>query len=273
MPENSPPIKRKLSVEPEEQESIAKEQAAAFERPAHGAVKPIRGEAENQVFRFEVGPAILEQVRRTLDRMPIGSLVESVNLAKHPGFYQLFLDGKPVYIGKTSRSIGVRLGEHVKKISSRIEITRMTCRYAYVEDPSLVDVAEGALINFFEKEAIWNTSGFGSKVTGAGRSGQARSDWDEQFPANLKKPILISISGEARFRKFIQLVARQAPLTVSIPNARVASFNTAHDFVIGALSETKPFDEWCSFIENKLAKGWRIDRRQNAYYILPEDAI
>jgi|GEM_PF-443227 len=264
--------KRELSVTPEKEESIAKEEAAAFERPAYGAVQPIRGEAENQVFRFEVGPAILEQVRRTLERMPIRSLAESVRLAKHPGFYQLFLDGKPVYIGKTSRPIGTRLGEHTKKISSRIDISRMTCRYAYVEDPSLVDVAEGALIKFFEKEASWNTSGFGSKVTGSGRSGQALSFWDQQFPADLDKNIPVAIPAGTTLKQFIQIVARNAPFTLSVPKGHVEQFLEAHPKTLDALSETRTFSKWCAFIETKLAKGWRIDRRYNAYYIRPEGA-
>jgi hypothetical protein len=262
--------KRKLSISPKEKQILAKDEADAFARPAYGAIQPIRGEAENQVFRFEVGPAILEQVRKTLERMPIRTLTESIKHAKHPGFYQLFLDGKPVYIGKTSRQIRARLAEHVKKISSRIDIMRMTCRYAYVEDPSLVDVAEGALINFFEKEASWNTSGFGSKVTGAGRSGQARSAWDEQFQADVNKNISITCTGEASLRKFIQLVAQQAPFTLSVPTTHLPQFKQDHPHGPGAISETRSFEEWCLFIAKKLAKGWRIDRRENAYYIRPE---
>lgn len=251
-------------------DSPADKDAEALKRPAFGAIKPIRGEDEDQVFRFEVGPAILEEVRRTLLNMPVRPLTEGAKLAKHPGFYQLFLDGKPVYIGKTSRPIRTRLGEHAGMLSRRLKIKRVTCRYVYVEDPSLIDVAEGALIKFFEVESGWNTSGFGSKATGAHCGGQEKSLWDQHFPPDFNVKIPVTTSAKATLRGFVRILARQAPVVVSIPQRHLSQFETDHPQLIGAIGETRTFEEWCVFLRERLAPGWEIDRRDKAFYIRPK---
>src|SRR6185437_7163950 len=108
-------------------------------------VRPIRDEPDELVFRFEVGPAILAQLLEKLERIPTMPLMNALG-ARYPGFYQLFMGGHPKYIGKTARPIGQRLKEHARKLRHRtgIDLDAISCKYAFVEDPSLVDVAEGA---------------------------------------------------------------------------------------------------------------------------------
>lgn len=252
-------------------EHEAEEVEEGFKRPPIGAVVPIRdAEDEPYVFRFEVGPAILTQLLeklRQLDAIPLPAALK----AKYPGFYQLLLDGKPVYIGKTARPIGDRLAEHSKKISGRIPLERITCKFAYVEDPSLVDVAEGTLINFFSvsEGGEWNRSGFGSKVTGYNRGRQSGSEWEGQFPPDLHWPIKAGAAQPITLTDLIKQIARNSPITLSLPRTHQMAFIAAHPDRINVRLQTRSFEDWIVFIERKLSGDWTIDRQASAWYVEP----
>jgi hypothetical protein len=257
-----------------EQSEVEAELAESFARPPIGAVKPIRDpDDEPYVFRFEVGPAILIQLLEKLRRLEVRPLIESLN-AKHPGFYQLFVKEEPRYIGKTSRPIGSRLAEHAKKIRGRenLNLTDVGCKYAYVEDPSLVDVAEGALINFFGAHgaAEWNRSGFGSKVTGYNRGKQSGSDWDTLYPPNLAFAIEAGFKQPILLQSIITQIARSAPLTLSIPKTHRAAFRADHTQKVAIEIAKRPFNEWISIIKDHLAPGWHVDQQAGGWYFVKD---
>lgn len=252
-------------------EHEAEEIEQSFKRPPIGAVIPIRGSKdEPYVFRFEVGPAILTQLLQKLRQLEAVPLLAALK-ANYPGFYQLFLDGKPVYIGKTARPIGDRLAEHSKKISGRIPLERLTCKFAYVEDPSLVDVAEGTLINFFSvsEGGEWNRSGFGSKVTGYNRGRQSGSDWEAQFPPDLRWPIKAGAAQLMTLADLIKQIARNSPITFSLPKTHQTAFIATHPNRIHVPLQTRPFEDWIAFIERKISGDWAIDRQASAWYVEP----
>lgn len=236
-------------------------------------VKPIRDkEDEPFVFRFEVGPAILQQLLVKLDALSLHPLEDAL-VAKHPGFYQLFLDGEPVYIGKTSRPIGVRMSEHKRKIRGRINYDRITCKYAYVEDPSLVDVSENALLDFFDKldAAEWNHSGFGSKVTGYGRAGQKTSDWGGQFSPDLSWPVELGSTGEKTLGQIIWQLTRESPITFSLPRRNKEAFDQDHPEKILRLPKKKPFNVWARWIERMLKPSWYIEKTKTGWYVTTKE--
>ena len=254
----------------EQEEDI---EQGSTELPFVIAVQPIRNpKDEPYVFRFEVGPAILQQLLvklKALDTIPLSKAVK----AKHPGFYQLFLDGNPVYVGKTSRTVEERLKEHVKKLTGRIQLERMTCKFAYVEDPSLVDISEGALIGFFDQldAAEWNHSGFGSKVTGYNRGKQSGSDWSTLYPPDLSWKVEAGNSiKNLRLDQVIRQVSKEAPITLSIPNKQKQDFRAAHPSTLKVKVESKPFTEWIAWIESQLKSGWRVERVDSGWYVTKE---
>ncbi|HET6568326.1 MAG TPA: hypothetical protein VFG50_10210 [Rhodothermales bacterium] len=268
MPEDTP-------IDPEDSvpESIPDSTDADSAFPHIVTVQPIRDpEDEPFVFRFELGPAILQQLLVKLDSLDTHPLTNTVS-AKHPGFYQLFLDGNPVYIGKTSRTVGERLREHVKKLRGRIPLSRMACKFAYVEDPSLVDISEGALIRFFDQinAAEWNHSGFGSKATGFNRGQQVSSDWSGLFAPDLWWPVEAGANSDRTLGQIVAQVARQAPITFSIPRNFRAPFNAEHSDSINRPVATKPFVVWVRWIRMLLAEGWRIKETDTGWYIVKED--
>lgn len=235
-------------------------------------VTPIRDVSDEYVFRFEVGPAILMQLQEKLTRIPEVPM-EAALQAKYPGFYQLILEERPVYIGKTSRPIGTRLREHLRKLHARvgIDLQRMTCRYAYVEDPSLVDVAEGALIAVFAPLGLadWNQSGFGSKVTGYGRGGQGSSIWAEQYPPNFGVKVTAGSSTPRPLKHLVVEIASHAPLTLSIPKKVRERFDEDHPGNYHYESATRVFEEWITILEGSLNPGWHLDRQAMSWYIVP----
>jgi hypothetical protein len=243
----------------------------AEEPRGRGTVRPIRDVADELVFRFEVGPAILAQLLQKLERLETMPLPLALD-AKYPGFYQIFVDGKPKYIGKTARPVGSRLKEHTKKLQGRrgIDFAKVTCRYAFVEDPSLVDVAEGALIDFFASKGLadWNTTGFGSKVSGHGRGGQEASDWTKQFPPDLD--VLIAIEGvmPLTLDSIVRQVASRSPITLSVPTKLREAFQRDHEEVFAAGSLRRTFTAWIELIEGHLAPEWRLDRKAESWYIV-----
>lgn len=264
----------------EEDQDLAEEEA----RRVAGAVMPIRDVDDNFVFRFEVGPAILSQVLAKLNRLPEHPLVavaaEGVRryegarqfpgVEKYRGFYQLFHRGLSKYIGKTSRPVGQRLREHALKMFGRqnLDLAEVTCRYIFVEDPSLVDMAEGALISHFGALAEWNTSGFGSKVPGSGRGGQRQSEWQAQFPPNLNVPVVAGSDTPMTLTQFVGQLSSRAPLTLSIPNSKRAEFRRVHaGVVIEEAPREMPWSEWVAVAERRLIYGWRIDRSDENWYI------
>lgn len=234
-------------------------------------VTPIRDVSDEYVFRFEVGPAILMQLREKLGRIPATSM-ESALDAKYPGFYQLLHKERPVYIGKTSRPIGQRVAEHSRKLRARVGIDfgEMTCRYAYVEDPSLVDVAEGALIAVFAPIGLadWNQSGFGSKVTGYGRAGQRSSIWAEQYPPDFGVAVTAWSPDPRPLKALVTEIANQTPLTLSIPRRLRERFEQDHSGNYHFEPATKVFEEWITILEGSLDQRWRVDRQAMSWYIV-----
>lgn len=246
-------------------------EAEAIERRRSGsAVQAIRDVSDQYIFRFEVGPAILAQLLEKLESLPLSPLSEAIG-GRYPGFYQLFHKKAPVYIGKTARPIGDRLREHVKKLRGRegIDLSDIECRYAFVEDPSLVDVAEGALIAFFGERGLaeWNQSGFGSKVTGHGRGRQAASKWSERFTPKLDTPIEAGSDSPITVLSLFNQLSKEAPLTLSIPTKFRSAFKEKHAKKISIPKAVRPFDDWVRELESRLAPGWQIDRAPMSWYI------
>ena len=271
----SPDEKARRVVEAvrEEEPELSEEQESELEERARrsgSAVQPIRDVPDRFVFRFEVGPAILAQLLEKLEDIPRVPLLDALD-AKYPGFYQLIYDGNPKYIGKTARPIGARLREHVGKLYGRrgIDLSKMDCRFAFVEDPSLVDVAEGALISFFAERGLaeWNASGFGSKVSGHGRGGQRASKWSLEYPPDLSLPITAGSDAPISVAALAKQIIADAPITLSVPNKYRTAFNAEHGELRRVPAAEMPFQQWVESLERMLSPGWRVDRQAESWYI------
>lgn len=120
----------------------------------------------------------------------------------------------PIYVGKAvpagwrqarsthtnearSLELSNRIRQHARNIVlvSNLEISDFACRFMILEGPSsdMIGTIEAALIKW--TRPLWNScvDGFGNHDPGAGRRGQARSDWDVLHPGRAWAELLTGI--------------------------------------------------------------------------------
>lgn len=262
----------------------AVEKAEAEARIAAASVSVIRDVEDRFVFRFEVGPAILAQVYAKLDRLPrlpLGAVAaerskkledahrQFPGVSEYRAFYQLFFKGESKYVGKTTRGVAVRLFEHQRKLFGRVGINLddVECKYVFVEDPSLVDMAEGSLISYFGGMASWNASGLGSKVTGAGRLDQKQSEWQRTYPPDFS--VTVEAGGDEPMTLFALLkqLAVWAPVTLAIPKVQRSAFQADHPTAFDIRRVELLWVDWVKLLESHLAEGWAIERGTENWHV------
>jgi hypothetical protein len=231
----------------------------------------IRDVDDRYVFRFEFGPAILAQVREKLDPLPKIPLDRVTREeARFPGFYQLFRNEDPVYVGRSIRPIAARAAEHRKRLRGQVALEEMSIKYLFVEDLSLVALSEHTMISYFHPLGLdeWGKLGFGSKAPGFGRAGQM-SQWDAVYPPDLNFPVRAGVHGRGRtLGNLVNSIQRGAPIDFSIPKRFRAQFRKAHAGLIDVPLSERPFAQWGEVIEAHLAPGWRVRREPMGWYIV-----
>lgn len=166
----------------------------------NGATGATRRPQYSDEFRLSITKALGDQLGDAILDLTPAPLEAAVlaNLDARPGVYQLYRCGELVYIGKADRSLPDRLGQHLRKISGRLNISpaemTFTCLYV-VEDLSAV-APEALLIKRFQGDgrASWNTNGFGNKDPGRQRDTTVigASHFDAEFPIDLDARIEFS---------------------------------------------------------------------------------
>lgn len=119
------------------------------------------------------------------------------------GAYVLFLDGYPVYAGKTDTRHGFRdrLNRHAFTIQNRqnLDPERISFKAIRILVFSNFDV-EAILIDAMRKAdsgaLAWNNSGFGSNDPGHNREGQRPADFDISYPINIDRPLHLIEPGQ-----------------------------------------------------------------------------
>lgn len=150
--------------------------------------KVLRDELPGVVAGIELAPLVATSV----NAIPEGS----------KGAYVLFVDGYPVYAGKTDTRHGFRdrLNRHAFTIQNRKNL-----------DPGAIAFKAIRILVFsnFDVEAIliksmrradenalaWNDSGFGSNDPGHNREGQKPADFDIAYPINIDRQLHLVEAG------------------------------------------------------------------------------
>ncbi len=139
-------------------------------------------------FDFDLGRAVLEQLRAQLADIEGGPLTALGQVEDRRGIYQLIYQDVPVYIGKANESILTRLTKHQRKIVGRrnIDITDMAFKGLYVHGNWAASVSEDMLIKDYVRhgQASWNGTGFGINDPGRNRDNTvlAANHFDRQYP-------------------------------------------------------------------------------------------
>jgi hypothetical protein len=153
-------------------------------------------------FEFDLPGALLARLVQVLDGLETAPL-DNANLLQIPqeqGVYQLFLDNRLVYIGKTDAKAGLnkRLTRHARKIRHRIGLdpARVSFKAVRIFVFTAIDL-ETDLIRHYGgvKDIEWNGSGFGSADPGRERD-TTRIDpgnYDARFPIDIDRELAFAI--------------------------------------------------------------------------------
>jgi hypothetical protein len=145
-------------------------------------------------FEFDLPGALLTHLVRILDGMEaaplnVGSLAV---VPEAQGVYQLFLDGRLVYIGKTDAEAGLlrRLTRHANKIKFRQGLApeRISFKALRIFVFTAMDL-ETQLIKHYSGDSgtEWNGSGFGANDPGRNRDRSAPGRFDLEFPIDIDR--------------------------------------------------------------------------------------
>lgn len=170
----------------------------------------------------------------------------AANLALVPerakGAYMLFMNGMPVYAGKTDTRHGFRdrLSRHYDTVRHRRDL-----------DPARIAFKAVRILVFsnFDAEAIliaetrratagslrWNDTGFGSNDPGHRREGEESSRFDLEHPIEIDLPLdpALNPPGPANLRDALVLLKKGLPYTLRYetdlkPNGRPSSYRVGH---------------------------------------------
>lgn len=166
-------------------------------------------------FEFDLPGALLARLIEVLDRLDQAPLnvASLANIPDEQGVYQLFLDERLVYVGKTDAEAGLhkRLIRHTLKIMHRVGLHpgRVTFAAVRVFVFTAMDL-EADLIRHYGgvKSIEWNGSGFGSNDPGRERDTTAvrPENYDARYPIDIDREIAFAVdSGENAAAALVRL--------------------------------------------------------------------
>lgn len=239
-------------------------------------------------FSLSISEAMKTQLMTAMVRLiPVPLTLENLSvLERRAGIYQLFLDGKSVYVGKADDNLYSRIDQHRRKLLSRREekvegrdpnplllSERMSFRCMYVNEDMDSLGPEKMLIKQFIStgEALWNNKGFGNNDPGKERDTSLvkESHFDKAYPINLDLPVtpVAKVSAKSSVSEPINnLHTAMTAIKLALPfNFRFS--NTvphAGELMAIPVDETQvngvtlTAQEWFSWIANRLPDGWVI---------------
>jgi hypothetical protein len=171
-------------------------------------------------FRLSITKALGDQLSESIKRLTPAPLDDpTVNkLNDDSGVYQLYRSDTLVYIGKADRSLPERLGQHLRKISGRqnISLSEMAFTCLYVAEDLSAVAPETLLIKRHQDtgEAQWNKNGFGNKDPGRRRDTTVlkAGHFDAQFPIDLDINVDL-YTGQTTLKRFLELLKEALPYT------------------------------------------------------------
>lgn len=221
-------------------------------------------------FSLSITQALREQLILALGMLSPAALNEG-NIAaieKKGGIYQLFLEGSPVYIGKSTNSLYSRIGNHLRKLSGRTPglLERMQFRVLYVNEDLDALAPEKMLIRALKStgRAPWNQNGFGNKDPGRQRDTSLVKigHFDRDFPINLD--FSLRLSGTKPIQTLLdalEAIKAALPYNLRFPSAKdsvqreLAAIDVSAERVH---DRTMTVAGWLSFVASRLPTGWMI---------------
>lgn len=221
-------------------------------------------------FEFDLPRALLGRLVEVFDEVEPArlDLANTLAIPDEQGVYQLFLDHRLVYVGKTDGDAGLRsrLSRHAIKLLHRqtLDSVRVSFKAVRIFVFTAMDL-EGDLIRHYGGVSAleWNGSGFGSNDPGKERDTTKvkPSNFDAQFPIDLDRPLDFRLDdGETAADVLLRLKA-SLPYTLRYETAGGYSRKAHADLEAAALKElTGPLTarSVLQHIATHLPTGWHI---------------
>lgn len=179
-------------------------------------------------FEFDLPGALLSRLVEVLDGIESAGLnVENLRqVPEAQGVYQLFLDERLVYVGKTDADAGLhkRLTRHAKKIMHRTSLNpaRVSFKAVRIFVFTAMDLEADLIRHYGGVKAIdWNGSGFGSNDPGRERDTTKISpdNYDAKFPIDIHREIPFSIEDQETAAAALSRLKEVLPYTFRFQGA------------------------------------------------------
>lgn len=258
------------------------------------AANVIEGEPAGYVeYEIDIEWVLRNDLPKVVDAVQLAPLTtEAVNSIPEgaKGAYVLFVDGHPVYAGKTDTRHGFRdrLNRHRFTIQNRqnLDPHRIGFKAIRILVFSNFDV-EAILIDAMRKAdktaLYWNYSGFGSNDPGHNREGQRPADFDMRYPINIDRPLHLVPPGRHELLPLLIALKDHLPYdlryeTDSIPGGdKAAHYRKGHvDQRKAASVEVGESDTTRTLLRKIMANlpdGWRTTVFPGRVILYKEDTI
>lgn len=175
-------------------------------------------------FKLSITQAMRDQLAAKLNSLDAAPLSQNqlARLETRPGVYELYLNGSDpdehrVYVGKASVSLPDRLGQHLRKLSGRmnIDINNIRFKCLYVDEDLDAASPEKLLIKMYRENgtAPWNNTGIGGKDPGHNRedTGIKAMHFDACYPVNPGQVVSNLTIGSQPLHRLLEEVKRKLP--------------------------------------------------------------
>lgn len=225
-------------------------------------------------FTLSITKALGDQLAYALKKLGRVHLSEEsiARLKEKPGVYQLYLNGKFVYVGKADKSLPARLGNHLRKISGRrnISLDEVTFSCLYVAEDFSALAPEQLLITHHKGQGDipWNNNGFGNKDPGRQRDSTVlkRNHFDVLFPIDLDRPVEGLQAGETTLHELLEAI--KAGLPYIFRYGKSAEFKARSVHVPSAAMTA---DEVFQLISAEIPDKWQVASLMG-YVIMYDDS-
>lgn len=219
-------------------------------------------------FEFDLPDSLLRELVGVLDRTPSALLNAEIvgEIPEEQGVYQLLLDDRIVYIGKTDAEAGLhkRLSRHCKKILYRknLDPRRVTFKAIRVFVFTAVDLETSLIRHYGGVGGLeWNGSGFGSNDPGRRRDKTVvdPTNYDAQYPIDIDKQLAFGIDGLETANSAASRLKDALPYTFRYQTARSGSRRAHDDFDVTLNEKHGPMTvrQAISHIVKSLPAGWQ----------------
>jgi hypothetical protein len=220
-------------------------------------------------FEFDLPESLLRNLIEAMDETTPAQLNTGIvkDIPDEQGVYQLLLDDRVVYIGKTDAEAGLhkRLSRHCKKILHRqnLDPGRVSFKAVRIFVFTAIDL-ETALIRHYGGVAglDWNGSGFGSNDPGRRRDKTIVDprNYDAQYPLDIDREIAYSIDEGETADVAAARLKEALPYTFRYQSAKAGGRVAHDDFRNTELSSAQgPMTarQAVVHIVNALPSGWQ----------------